>query len=255
MARDVRKIAHVRNAYSPRSDPAAALDDPHDLRRVRVVTAAVSKSLTKIYQTEASLLVSVAANVQSFDTVQASQSFARSYSEIISSRNIAERVATELGDGTTADDLLGVVAFEPLTETQLLQIAAEDPDPARAQSIANTYATVFDGYARIELEPTTQAEVTVADPAPAPGSPARPKPTVYTLLAGMLGLGLGLGLAFLREQLDRRIRGADELEERSTCRSWAGSQPVAGAGAAPRRSRRPFASCAPTCSSSAPMRP
>jgi receptor protein-tyrosine kinase len=178
-----------------------------------IVTAAVSKSLTKIYQTEASLLIAVDAEAQSFDTVQASQSFARSYSEIISSRNIAERVADDLADGTTADDLLEVVSFEPLSETQLLQISAEDPDPERAQSIANAYATVFDQYAQFELEPTTQAEVTVADSAPLPGSPARPKPTVYTLLAAFLGLAAGLGLAFLREQLDRRIRSAEELEE------------------------------------------
>ena len=179
-----------------------------------VVTAAISKSLTKIYQTEASLLVSVAADAQSFDTVQASQSFARSYSEIIASRNQADRVAAELDDGTTADELLGVTSFEPLSETQLLEIAAEDPDPERAQLIANTYASTFDRFVGTELEETTQAEVTVADPAPLPTSPARPKPTVYTVIAGLLGLAIGLALAFLREQLDKRIRNVDEIEAR-----------------------------------------
>jgi capsular exopolysaccharide synthesis family protein len=179
-----------------------------------VVTAVFSKSLTKIYQTEASLLVAVPAEAQSFDTVQASQSLARSYSEIARSRNIAERVATELDDGSSPGDVLDVVTVEPLSETQLLQISAEDPSPERAQLIANTYASVFADYTEGPLETSTQAQVTLADPAPLPTAAARPKPTVYTVIAGLLGLALGLGLAFLREQLDTRIRSVEEIEER-----------------------------------------
>jgi capsular exopolysaccharide synthesis family protein len=178
------------------------------------ITAVVSKNLTKIYQTEAALLVAVPAEAQSFDTVQASQSLARSYGEIAGSRNIAERVARKLDDGTTAGDLLAVVGVEPLSETQLLEISAEDEDPERAQLIANTYATVFAEYTEGQLQTSTQARVTLADPAPVPTSAARPKPTVYTVIAGLIGLALGLALAFLREQLDTRIRSIDELEER-----------------------------------------
>lgn len=179
-----------------------------------VVTAVVSKSLTKIYQTEASLLVAVPAEAQSFDTVQASQSLARSYSEIIQSRNMADRVAAELDDGTTADDLLAATSFEPLNETQLLEITAEDAEPERAQLIANTYANSFSTYAAGDLERSTQAEVTIADAAPLPNAAARPKPTVYTVIAGIIGLAIGLGLAFLREQLDKRIRSVEEIEAR-----------------------------------------
>jgi capsular exopolysaccharide synthesis family protein len=179
-----------------------------------VVTALFSKSLTKIYQTEAALLVAVPAEAQSFDTVQASQSLARSYGEIARSRNIADRVAEELDDDTSAGDLLAAVSIEPLSETQLLQITAEDSSPERAQLIANTYARVFASYTRGELEDSTQAQVTVADSAPIPTSPARPKPTVYTVIAGIFGLAMGLGLAFLREQLDKRIRSVEEIEEK-----------------------------------------
>ena len=125
---------------------------------------------------------------------------------------MAERVAERLADGTTADDLLAVTSFEPLSETQLLVISAEDPNPVRAQQIADTYAEVFEDYADNELEPTTQASVTIADAAPLPSSPARPKPTVFTIIAALLGLAVGLGLAFLREQLDKRIRTAEDVE-------------------------------------------
>ena len=69
-------------------------------------------------------------------------------------------------------------------------------------------------YARTRLEPTTGATLSVADRAPEPSVPARPKPTLYTLVAAILGLAIGLGVAFLRDRLDRRLRTSDDVEER-----------------------------------------
>jgi capsular exopolysaccharide synthesis family protein len=43
-------------------------------------------------------------------------------------------------------------------------------------------------------------------------SPARPKPTLYTLLAGILGLALGLAVAFVRERFDHRLRTSEDVE-------------------------------------------
>ena len=178
-----------------------------------VVTAAViSKSLTKVYATEATLIVTLAADNQSFDTVQASQAIARSYADIIRNPNIAARVASTLGDGTTKKAVLDATDFEVIPETQLLKIHSEDEDPARAKRIADSYAEVFITFSRAALEQTTKAAVTRAGLAPLPASPVRPKPTLYTLVAALLGAGLGLALAFLRDRLDRRIRTADEAE-------------------------------------------
>jgi succinoglycan biosynthesis transport protein ExoP len=97
-------------------------------------------------------------------------------------------------------------------ETQLLKVTAEDPDPAQAKSIADTYAAVFTDYARNNLSDTTKATITLADAAPLPKTPARPRPTLYTLIAAVLALALGTGLAFLRERLDRRLRTQEDVE-------------------------------------------
>ncbi len=176
-------------------------------------TAIVSKTLEKIYSTDATLLVAQnSTEAPSFDTVQASQAIARSYADIIDSPNIAEQVANRIGDGLTKDDVQDVTSFEPVPETQLLKITAEDPDPGRAKEIADTYATVFTNYARDNLANTTKATITLADAAPRPESPARPKPTLYTMVAALLALALGVGLAFLRERLDRRLRTQEDVE-------------------------------------------
>jgi capsular exopolysaccharide synthesis family protein len=177
-----------------------------------LTTAVVSKTLNKVYSTDSTLLIALPADAQTFDTVQASQALARSYAEIINSPNLAARVARRLGGDSTKADILDATSFEPITETQLLLITAEDGDPARAKLIADTYADIFIDYAEANLTPTTQATISLADSAPIPRSAARPKPTLYTLVAAMLGLGIGLGLAFLRDRLDDRLRTPEEVE-------------------------------------------
>lgn len=176
--------------------------------------AAVSKSLEKVYDTDSTLLISLPVETQSFDAVQASQTVARSYADIIDSPNVARLVATRLGGGTTTREVLDATSFEPVAETQVLKINVEDPDPARAKQIADTYADVFIAYADRELADTTKATVSLADAAPLPTQAARPKPTLYVLIASFLGLGIGLGLAFLRDRVDRRLRTLEDVESR-----------------------------------------
>lgn len=177
-----------------------------------VTTAIVSKTLDKVYQTHSTLFITLPSDTQSFDTVQASQALARSYADIINSPNIAERVARRIGGDN--EDILGVTTFEPVEETQLLQITAEDTSARRSQEIANAWAQVVIDYARTNLQQNTRANISLADGAPLPSSPVRPKPTLYTMLAGILGLVLGIAAAFLRDRLDNRLRTSDDVELR-----------------------------------------
>jgi capsular exopolysaccharide synthesis family protein len=179
-----------------------------------VTTAVVSKTLEKIYVTHSTMLVALPADSASFDSVQASQAIARSYADILESPNVAQIVADQLADSSDRDDILAKTTFEPVGETQLLQISVEDPSAGRAKQIADTWADVASEYARDRLEPMTGATLTVADRAPRPSAPERPKPTLYTLVAAIMGLAIGLGAAFLRDRLDRRLRTSEDVEER-----------------------------------------
>jgi polysaccharide biosynthesis transport protein len=179
-----------------------------------VTAAIVSKTLDKVYETKSTLIVAANSKGQTFDQVQASQALARSYNEIIGSPNIAQLVADRLADGTTKDYVLDHTDSEPIPQTQLIQITAEDRDPARAKHVANTYAATFVQYARQHLVGTTDARISVGDLAPLETEAARPKPTLYTLIAGLLGLALGVGLAFLRDRLDHRLRTPADVEAR-----------------------------------------
>jgi capsular exopolysaccharide synthesis family protein len=174
-----------------------------------VTTAVVSKLLDKVYETHATLLITLPADNQSFDSVQASQAWARSYGDIIDSPNIARLVTARIGG--SPNDILSNTTFQPIEETQLLEITASDKSAQRAQLIANTWADVFIAYARTNLQGNTRVTISLADKAPLPTSPARPKPTLYTLLAAILGLALGLAAAFARDRFDHRLRTSVEV--------------------------------------------
>lgn len=177
-----------------------------------ITTGAISKSLTKIYATDSTLLISLGADTQTFDTVQASQAIARSYADIIRNPNIAQQVAGKLGGSFTRGKVLSETSMEVIPETQLLKVHAEDPSPTEAKRLADTYAATFITFAKANLETSTKATVSQAVAAPVPTAPERPKPTLYTLVASLLGLALGLAAAFLRDRLDHRLRTADDVE-------------------------------------------
>ena len=182
---------------------------------VFVVSAGViSKILPKVYSATSTLIVVQNGNAASFDAIQAAQVTARTYSDIVSAPAIAAAVAHQIGGGATTASVGSAVSVSPVTETQLLRITADDRSPLRAQRLANIYASVVIQYTHRSLGATAGATVALASGATRPTTPARPKPSLYVLVAAILGAFVGVGGAFLLERLDTRLRTADEVRER-----------------------------------------
>lgn len=179
-----------------------------------VVGGVISKVLPKVYSATDSLVVVQKENSATFDAVQAAQVTARTYSDIVSAPVIAGTVARQLGGGETQGSVSSAVSVSPVSETQLLRITAEDRSARKAQELANTYASAVIEYIRVNVGPTVGASVALASPATRPASPSRPRPTLYVLVAAILGLCFGVGGAFLAERLDTGLRSADEVRER-----------------------------------------
>ncbi len=176
-------------------------------------TAVLSKLQPPVYVATAVLSVNLPADVEpDFGAIQASHAHARTLSRLIGSRNIAELASQRLPFTITPDKLLDRMQFQPVNETQLLEVNASDADPARARELANTYAATFVTYVD-ETIPTAapSAVVSVVDRAVVPRSPDRPRPTLYTLVALVLSTALALSLVLLRSRLDNRLHDADAL--------------------------------------------
>lgn len=177
---------------------------------VTALTALISKSLPPAYQATSTLWISERSNT-AFDAVQAGEVLARTYADVANTPIVAREVAAALPFEMSAGQVLGAMKFDPVTETQLLKITAEDSDPERAQTIANTYADQFMAYSDRRLNGGSGSDIAVAAEASTPGQPERPKPTAYTLVGALFGLLAGVGLALLADRLDRRVRSSEEL--------------------------------------------
>ena len=184
-----------------------------------------------------------------------------SYADLVTSNQLAERVADELGD-TDAMELREQVTASAVPETVLLEIEATDADPERARDIAQAYAEqlqiVVEELETPRGETAAVVKATLIDDAQVARSPVAPQPLRNLALAGILGLLLGVGLAVARELLDTSVKGADDVAE-ITCvprprQHLPGHRREARAARGARRRRRrgprPSACCAPTCSTS-----
>ena len=185
---------------------------------ISCAAAALGTSLasTPVYEGTTKLLV-VAKNerdggiTSAYQGALLSQQLIESFAQILESRGTAEQALRLDPLPITARELQEKVSAEPVSETLLINLRVEDPDPARAKRLANSVTRAF-----IESVPRLQGgstlRVSLVEPALQPTQPVRPKTQLNTAFGLALGLMLGVGLAFLREFLDRSLKTAEQLE-------------------------------------------
>lgn len=175
---------------------------------------------TPQYAATARLFVSTPssdANAQAYQGGLFSQQRVTAYADLIKGSTVAEKVIAELQLDETPAALVAQISAVAAPDSVILQVTATDPDPARAQQLAQTTAEVFADFVAELENPANPAEspitANIVDAAGLPTSPVSPRPLVTIGLGGVLGLLVGLGLAWLRETLDTSIKDPEVLKE------------------------------------------
>lgn len=175
---------------------------------------------TPEYASSARLFVSTSGSTGTAEANQGGQfslQRVKSYADLLTGQEIARRVVDQLDLGDSPAALAGQISASSKLDTVILTVTVTDPDPKRAQKLADAVADVFVAYvAELETPPgkdEATIKATVVDPASKPGSPVSPQPTRNLALGLILGLLLGAGAAVLRETLDTTIKSARQLEE------------------------------------------
>ncbi|MBM7702292.1 YveK family protein [Metabacillus iocasae] len=171
--------------------------------------------LTPIYESKTQLLVNQTKSEQQFYNsaeVQTNIQLINTYNVIIKSPAILEKVEEQLKLGRTVDQLNGQITVGSATNSQVVEVTVQDPDPHVAAAIANTTATVFQNeIVKImnidNVSILSKAEVGV-DP-----SPVKPQPLLNIAIAIVVGLMIGVGLAFLLEFLDNTLKSEQDVEQ------------------------------------------
>jgi polysaccharide biosynthesis transport protein len=184
-----------------------------------VAAGLLAWSRTPIYEARTQLFVAtrgVPADLsEAYQGGLFAQQRVRSYAHIVDSPAVTGRVIRRLNLDTTPEELGGKISAEAPVDTVLLNVSVRDPSADRAQAIANVVSEEFRGYVD-ELEspggaPNSPVGVTVTRGAELPESPASPQYSVYLAFGFLLGLVAGIGAAVLRDALDDRIRGVEEV--------------------------------------------
>ncbi|PKH10208.1 MULTISPECIES: YveK family protein [Planomicrobium] len=171
--------------------------------------------LTPVYETSTEILV----NQNPAETgqlinqnIQTDLQLINTYSGIIKSPAILDQVVEELDLDMNSDQLDNNITVSNADQSQIINIAVQDEDPARAVDIANTTVDVFE----TDIQDLMNVDnVSVLSPAVLKENPepVSPNPLLNMAIAAVVGLMLGVGIAFLLEYLDTTIKNEQDIEE------------------------------------------
>ena len=165
------------------------------------LVAAVTFALPKAYSTSAYLIVSSPKNAPSdFEATQSTALVSKTYADLVGTNAFADEVDKRLPFTSN-----GTATVNDLTDSQLIEVRATDDSPEHARQRANTYAAAVVERARALSNRSGSPQVNMAQLAPLPDSPSRPKPKLYLALGAVLAFFAAGVMALLRDRLDQRL--------------------------------------------------
>jgi capsular polysaccharide biosynthesis protein len=178
---------------------------------------AVGIDLTRqpLYETSITILVGQERGITETPTdVSGLQDLTVTMATAVPSRPLAQTVIERAGLQITPEAFLEKrLSASPIEETQFIEVTYRDPDPQKAQQVANIVGDVFSERVSKVSSSANAITATVWEPAALPSKPVSPNPLRDGVLAAVLGAVLGAGLALLLGILNDRWRSPEELEE------------------------------------------
>lgn len=173
--------------------------------------------LTPKYDSNATMIVSNSTSTDSqsieqanvdFGQIQANKALISTYSEIVKSRGIADKVISNLNLDMDYEEFSEKVSIEPVKDTQIISVKVVDTIPERAQDIANETANIFkDSIGDIMKVDNVQ----ILDGATLPERPSSPNIKKNTAIGVVLGLILGVMISIFKELADTTIKTQDDI--------------------------------------------
>lgn len=181
--------------------------------------AALTFTQTPKYVSSAKVYISIASASSTTDLQQGAvyaQQVVKSYADIATTPFVLDSVRSELNLSTPVAALAEEILVSAPPDETVLEIEVTDSSPRRAADIANSVARRLSS-AVSELSPTSSGErtpirITQVQTANVSLSPSYPRPVLNLAVGLLLGLAAGLVASIVRENLDTRIRSANDIE-------------------------------------------
>lgn len=191
-------------------------------RRIWIIlaTAIVFGAVTGIYthyfveelysSTSKLYILSSSTSITSLTDIQIGTSLTKDYIQLVQGRPMVEEVIDNLNLNRTYGQVLGQMTFSNPTDTRILVITAQDPDPVLAKDIVDEFAKVAQtniaSIMKIE-EPSITEWGYVSE------KPVSPNLFRNVLIGIMLGVFLSVVVVVLLYMLDDTVKSSDDIEK------------------------------------------
>lgn len=169
--------------------------------------------LTPVYESSTQILVNQKQSENQLNStqIQSNIDMINTYSVIIKSPAILEKVIDELDLKLSVEQLSGKITINSQENSQVFSLTVQDSNPTQAVEIANTVSSIFQKEIKDIMKVDNVSILAKAEVKENP-TPVKPNPLLNIAIAVMVGLMAGIGLAFLLEYLDNTIKDEDDIE-------------------------------------------
>ena len=165
-----------------------------------------------IYESKTTLYVQpdVESNEVDYEGIMTNQKMVKTYTEIIKSRKIINKVKDELKINSTYNEIYNMLKVTSVNDTEIITITVNNESPKLAMEIANKVAEVFIK----EIQETMEINnIKVIDEAIEGDEPVSPRVLFNCAIGFAGGLFIGLALAFLIESMDNKIKNHEDVKK------------------------------------------
>ncbi|MCP6683372.1 YveK family protein [Bacillus nakamurai] len=195
----------------------------HRLLLIFIMTAVVTlitgyiqfRVISPVYQASTQVLIHETSGEKnsSLSDIQLNLHYNNTFQTIMKSPVVLEKVKHTLHLSETASALKGKIATSSETDSEIITVAVQDQNPARAAAIANTMIKTFKQEVRDRMN---MKGVVVLSEAKASESPmVKPSRLRNIIMAFGAALMAGVTLAFFLHFLDETIKSERQLSEKT----------------------------------------
>lgn len=182
-----------------------------------VITAAIAFTasrflMTPMYESTAELYVlSKSTSITSLADIQMGTNLTNDYMVVVEGRPVLEQVIANLGLDEDYKELLENVSLNNPSDSRILQITVQDPDPGRAKLIADEIAEVSSAFIseKMDQDPPTIIQNGYAD-----GEPVTPNISKNTVIGALIGAAAAMLLVIVSYILNDTVMDAEDVEKK-----------------------------------------
>lgn len=141
--------------------------------------------------------------------MQTSLSLTKDYAELIKSRTVTEGVIAQLNLDLTHEQLLSKMTVDSATDTRILSITVQDPDPYEACKIANAIRDVAANHIKNVMDIDA---VNVVETANIPEQKSSPSISKNGIIGGFLGVLLSVAIILIAYLSNDTVKTQEDVE-------------------------------------------